>query len=475
VLAAALYGALAGCSSTPPATELEGEVGIPADWAAAPTEHAPTTPEPPGHADPRWWRVFGDPDLDRLLDEVLAGNRDLAVAAARLDEATAQARIAGAGRAPAVGVQLDGARRRQAFIGLPIPGGDVLTSTSTSLGASLNVSWEADLWGRLRARRRGAAAAAGASASELAGAHLSLSAQAAKSWFGLIEAARQVELAERTLASRRQTRDRIDRRYRAGLGSGLDLRLAIANQASAEAALAARRRALDSLRRQLELLASRYPGAAPRPEAESRDLPQLPPPPPTGLPAELVARRPDLVALEARLAAAGFAVAEARAALYPALRLTGGSGRVSRELGDLLDNDFSVWSLVSGILQPVFQGGRLRAAVDLGEARYRQLAESWVQGVLRAFGEVESALAAEGWLAEQETALAEATRQATAAERLAEDRYHAGLVGYLAVLEAQREASAVRARHLALRRQLLDNRIDLYLALGGAVAAGEES
>jgi outer membrane protein TolC len=184
-----------------------------------------------------------------------------------------------------------------------------------------------------------------------------------------------------------------------------------------------------------------------------------------------VTRRPDLVATERRLAAAGLRIKEARASLYPQLRLTGSAGSLSSDVGDLLNLDFSVWSLAANLLQPLYQGGRLRGGVQLSEANHRELAESYAQVILRAFGEVESTLAAERFLAQQEQALAVAATQSVEAERLSNERYDAGLVSYLAVLEAQRDAFVAQSQHLASRRQRLEARIDLYLALGGGFDA----
>ncbi len=458
-----LFGVVlaAGCATPRPAPPEPG-VDVPAEWtASAPGAASETTTAP-------WWRSFGDPRLDELIDEALASNRDLGAAAARVEAAAAQARIAGATLLPQATAGLDGARRRQNFIGLPIPdGGRVLSSTSTTIGASLNVSWEADLWGRLRAGRASAVAGLRAAEEDFEATRLSLAGQTAKTWFALLEAGSQLALAENTLANRRSTRERIERRYRLGLRPALDLRFAAAAEAAAAANLAGRRRLLDSAARQLELLLSRYPAGALAADATGREPTALPPPVPAGLPAAIVARRPDLRAGENRLAAAGFDVEAARAALYPQLRLTTSGGRLGREIGDLLESDFSVWSLAAGLLQPLFQGGRLAAGVDLADARYRAQAEAFVQRVLAAFGEVETALEAERRLGEQVTALAEAAEQSAAAQKLAEERYVQGLADYLPVLEAQRAAFEAEGRLLEARRQLLSARVDLHLALGG--------
>ncbi|MEE9562117.1 MAG: efflux transporter outer membrane subunit [Thermoanaerobaculia bacterium] len=457
-----------GCASAPPPEPPDLDVSVPSRWTASDT--AAEAPERPIEA---WWTSFADPRLDTLITEALERNRDLVAAAARVDAAVAQARIIGADLYPQIGAGFDPARSRRNFIGFPIPGseGQVLSVTTSSFGAGLNISWEADLWGRLSARKGASLAGVEASRADLAAAQLSLAGQTAKTWFAVVEAYQQVKLAAATLASRRLSRERIERRYQLGIRSALELRFAMSNEAGAEASMALRRRQLDLAKRQLELLLSRYPDAELEQASGELELPDPPSGVPPGLPSELVIRRPDLVATERRLAAAGLRIKEARASLYPQLRLTGSAGTLSNEVGDLLSLDFSVWSLAANLLQPLYQGGRLRGGVQLSEANYRELAESYAQVILRAFGEVESTLAAEQFLAQQERALAVAAEQSVAAERLSNQRYDAGLVNYLAVLEAQRNAFVAQSQHLTSRRQRLDARIDLYLALGGGFDA----
>ena len=459
--AALLVGA---CASAPiePEPPLES---LPEAWTAA-------TADLPVESRSDWWTEFDDPELERIVSDVLASNNDLAAAVARVDAAAARARIAGADLAPNVGIDGSGLRSRRNFIGFPIPGseGGVASSTSTSLGVNLNVSWEIDVWGRLRAAKAAATANLEAAEADLAGARLSLAGQAAKVWFGVAEARLQVGLAEETLASRTLTRERLRRRYELGTRDALDLRLAISNEEAARASLASRRRTLDAVERQLQLLLARYPATGGAADL-AQELPEAPGGTPALLPAELISRRPDLAAQEQRLAAAGFDVRRARASLYPAISLTGSTGRLSSEVEDLLDSDFSVWSLAANLLQPVFQGGRLRAGVDLAEARQRELASTWAQAVLEAFADVELALAAAESLAVQADALRLAAEQAVEAQKLAERRYDAGLADFLSVLQSQRDASLSQTALLAVRRQQLEARVDLHLALGGGFGA----
>jgi NodT family efflux transporter outer membrane factor (OMF) lipoprotein len=419
-----------------------------------------------------WWKDFNDPALSSAVETALGHNYDLQAAAARVEQAAAQAKIAGADLQPRAQVGLAGSRRRQNFIGFPIPGREesVLSTTSTNLGVSLDVTWEVDLWGRLSARAQAAVADFQVAGADLRGAHLSIAGQTTKAWFATAAAYQQVQLAETTVQSFRSSTQQVRDRFQRGVRPALDLRLSLANLAGAEALLQFRRQQLDGSMRQLEVILGRYPGRElPTPEA----LPDTPPEIPAGLPAELVARRPDLVAAERRLAAADSRLSAARGDLYPRLSLTTSGGTASRELTDLVDGNFSVWNLAFNLLQPVFQGGRLRAAVERADAGTDEAVATYASAVLRAYAEVESTLASESLLAERQRHLADAAEQSRAAERLADDRYRRGLSDFITVLESQRRALVATADLIDARQQRLQNRVDLYLALGGGFERSE--
>ena len=448
-----------GCASAPPPRTQGHGLELPLSWHERQTGSGPV--------DELWWRRC-DPALGRLLSEALQHNHNLEAAASRLEAAAAQARIAGAPQWPQLGAGGTGSRRRQNFAGFPLPTGgrEVLATTTNSYGVSLNVSWEADLWGRLRAGQAAALAEVMASRADLAGARLSLIAQTARAWWAATEARKQVDLAQAAAADARLSTGQVEERYRQGLRSALDLRLARSSEAAAEAVLSQRRHRLDLLKRQLEILLGRYPAA----EIETgTELPRVGDPVPPGLPADLLGRRPDLVAAERRLVAADARLSEARRSLYPRISLTASGGRSSAELSDLLKGDFGVWSLVSNLTQPLLQGGRLRAGVDLAEADREQAVARFAQQVLLACGEVESALGADTYLTRQESALQRAAEEALAARRLARERYDRGLANLVALLEAQRRAYDAESQLATVRRQRLDNRTDLHLALGGDI------
>ena len=448
---------LLACASAPKIEYPVVDLTTPLHWS---------TTTPTGAVADNWWRSLGTARLDSLVAQALAHNYDLKAAGARLEMAQAQAKAIGAPLMPQVDASGSGSRRKQKFVGFPIPGdtGQALSTTSSYFGVNLNLSWELDLWGRLRADAQAALAEWQASAADLRGARLSLIAQTARAYFAAVEAGHQVELASASVENYRLSTEQIEIRYRRGLRSSLDVHLSRSSLAAAQATLAQRRQVRDMSLRQLEVLLGHYPDARIAVEAE---LPSINDPIPAGLPADLIARRPDLQAAERRLAAAERRVASARRALLPSIRLTSSGGRLSSALDELLGGDFSVWNLVGNITQPLLQGGRLRAGVDQAASETEAALFAYAQSALRAYSEVEGRLQAAGFLAEQQQALSTAVAEALAARNLAEDRYTRGLSDLITLLESQRRAFDAESRLLSLRRQRLDIRIDLHLALGG--------
>ena len=454
-------GALAlllGCSQSISRPDHGFTVETPRQWTAA--ELPETSP------DGDWWAYFGDPGLDKAISAALTYNHDLRAASARVDAAARQARIAGAAALPTLEASLNRTRQRINFIGLPIPGREdaVLSSINTNIGLALNLSWEADVWGKVKAGKLAAVSDMQAVEADLAGARLSLTGQAAKAWFAALEAKRQIGLARASLESYRTSAERVRARFESGIRPPLDLRLALTEVSRAESLVEQRRQQLDAAVRQLEILMGKYPKA----EYEiAEDMPETPSVIPAGLPSDLIHRRPDLISAERRLLAADARIAQSRAELRPRFALTGATGSTSNQLQDLLNGDVFVWSLLSGVTQPLFNNGRLKAQVQQNEAAAAEAAAGYEQAVLRSYGEVETALAADRFLEQQETALEAATKQALAAQSLAEQRYRSGLSDIITVLQAQRTALDSESALQSIRRARLDNRVDLHLALGG--------
>ncbi|RMD84361.1 MAG: hypothetical protein D6815_04390, partial [Candidatus Dadabacteria bacterium] len=224
------------------------DVEPPQAWKAART--------PAGSPPQRWWEQLGEPRLTALIEEALAHNRSLQATAARIAEAAAEARRARGARFPELAAGATGTRQRRNFVGFgDVFGagrGGVLSTTFNQFGVSLDVSWELDLWGRLAAADRAAHAELSAARAELDAARLSLAGQTAKAWLAAVEASEQLALAEQTVANYEATAERVAERYRRGIGSPADVRLARAELAEARALLELRRRQADGARRQLE-------------------------------------------------------------------------------------------------------------------------------------------------------------------------------------------------------------------------------
>jgi NodT family efflux transporter outer membrane factor (OMF) lipoprotein len=446
---------LAGCALPPPVhTQLaQSGVSAPARWSTAGTAPAPVAGG--------WLRDLDDPVLGNLVREAVGGNLDLRVAAARVRQAQARTRITGAAALPRIDVGGGGTRRSAASAS-----GQRVTGNSFDLTAG--AAWEVDVWNRLADRTRAAFLDEAASAADLQAARLSLAANVARAWFDAVEAGLQVELARETVDNFRDNLEVVMENFRAGLASALDVRLERANLASAQSRLAAREVDRDTAVRRVEVLLGRYPGDA---LAVADTLPPLTGAVPAGLPAEMLARRPDVRAAAVRLAATDARLDAALKNRLPGLTLTGNGGVSSDALRRLLDFDAVLLAIAAELTAPLLRGGELQAERDLARAQTDEALAQYAQAVLTAFREVESALRAEALLAQQEAALQIAARESRAAEELALERYRAGLVDIVTWLEARRRAFDARSALLSVNNQRLQNRIALHLGLGGDFTA----
>ncbi len=451
---------LAACGAAPSLTP--GAIGVPVPAAFG-------TAVPVGAVAVDWWASFHDATLNDLVAAGLLHNQDLRVAVARLDAAAVQAELASASTMPSLDAGFDANRRRQNFPGLPFVGADdTLHTTYNSFGVNLTARWELDLWGRVRASRSAADAELQATAIDVQGARVSLAAQIARAWFALVEAQLQQDLAQRAVASWTATADVVRARFAAGVRPALDVHLVDTNLHAAAAQRSARQEQQQRAVRQLELLLGRYPDGS---LVASAALPSVGGPPPAGLPAQLLRRRPDLVAAEQRAEAQDHRVAAAVAALYPRLVLTASGGTQSQDLANVLDPDFLVWSLLGNLTAPLFRGGALRGEVTLQEARLRAVSAEYAAAAQRAFAEVETALVVEATLALREQQVERAVLAAAAAALAATSRYRQGLEGIVTMLEAQRRTQESDSQLLAARHARLAARISLFAALGGGFQA----
>ena len=473
-----LFGA--SCAATPPPDAKPlAEVGeVPSKWKAG--GHGQSDAKNPiVLADRNWVSSFGDKKLEELVDSALVHNKDLAAAAARLEISEANARIAGANLQPMAKGSFRGSRQKRNFIGFPF-GGDsasgggsdsssVFSNLNNEFGLSLDLSWEIDLWGRIRAGQSAAISESQAVGADKAAAELSIAGQVAKAWFLMQEAQAQVALAESTVGGFQDTEKAIRDRFEAGINDGAQnlssqLRLAMVDVETGKEALEQRRELVEKTARQIELLLGRYPSGELK---GSGRLPDIPSAPPAGMPADILDRRPDLHASERRLAAADRRMLEAKRALLPTISLTGSPGTSSEQVEDLLDRNFSIWSLAGSAVQPILNGGVLRQGVKLKKAEIKQAAAEFEKTALTAFGEVENALAAEGFLAKRQSSLEKAAKLAEEAYQSASEEFTDGTGDVLTMLTAQQRLFLQRGQLITIKRLRLENRVDLHLALGG--------
>ncbi|MFO7963505.1 MAG: efflux transporter outer membrane subunit [Desulfobacterales bacterium] len=422
----------------------------------------------------RWWRRMDDPLMDGYVDVLLSENLQLKQAAARIEQAWAQLGIAQGDRVPAVAASGSGTRRMQplesvtAASGIPIPGGGDMRFYVTRLELGLSTSWQVDLFGKIRRRIDAAKERYLASRAEAGALVHSLIAELARRRTALATLKRRLELAEDTIASRKLTLETVEFRYSLG-GPNItasDIYLARENLASVSAEVPDIQRQLFEQAYAMDVLLGYKPGTT---DPMKTDIPLLPPPPkiPIALPGRLLDRRPDLQASELRMMAAVEEIGIAVADLYPDLTLSADLAFESSEANDFFQSENLAGGILADVMMRLFEGGRLRAAIDLQKARARELAADYAGQVLNALREVEVALSNERFLAERIEKLRIRLDNIIEAEREGWNYYKRGLRPLLEVLEIQRRRYAAEQAFLLASQAAWNNRLNLYLAIGG--------
>lgn len=444
------FGLLACATPTPP------------DAAArAALESLPETPEAfefdmdnfPGAVETGWIERLGDPALTGLVREAQENNRDLQAAAASVDRAWALAGQAGAGLSPQL--SLGSASSRSGS-------GDGRNFDANSLAP--RAGWELDIWGRLAAGAQAGVLGAQAAEADYAFSRYSIAAAVARAYFLAIDAGRQVDIVSATVDSLTEIVRITDVQFEFGVVTSQEVLLSRSDLAAARANLVAARGARRDALRALEALIGRYPAA----DVEvSPDLPDMPRPPPPGMPSELLERRPDIVAAERRVAAAFNSLDAARAARLPSVSLTGELGGASADLLDFLNPSNLAWMAAVNLTSPLIDGGLAQSQIDQASADQRRAIAEYGQAVLDAFREVEAGLDQLGVLEEQTRSTVAAAEAAGDALRISRLRYDEGETDLLEVLAIQQRLFSSEADLSSLRRARLDSWVHLNLALGG--------
>ncbi len=449
-----IISVIQGCSYFSSAESTPSVVAIPDEWASA-------TSQPEDLVHP-WLDELADPQLNTLVEEAFEHNPSILSLNATTDIAEQQTWLSWSLFWPQVDAGLRASRNKRNNAG----GFAVSTGPVNTFGFSMDFIWEIDLWYKLGNELEATEHEKTASDSDLHAAKLSLAANIAKTWFDGIVAIQQVNLAEKTINSFRNALEIIEQGYNRGLYQALDVRLARTNLLNAQGRKQNFLRVQDQTTRILEVLLGRYPSGQFQFPAQ---LPNANQPLPNSVPSTLLDRRPDIIAAAERFFASDQRMLKARKNMFPTIQISGGGGTSSREAKDVFNPEFIIWNIAGNLTQPLFHGGQLFAERNQAEAQVRLAAANYAQVVLQAFQEVETTMAAEHWLRKQQELLNDETKESREAERLAENDYVTGLADITTLLEAQRRAFDSENNLLDMRKQRLQNRVNLYLALGGPV------
>ena len=452
-IAFALAALLAGCASTPP---------------PPPTLDLPAATAGDLHLE-RWWTAFGDPTLDKLVDEALAHNLDLAAAMARVDYGRAAVLLAQSDLYPSVNLAAGAARTRSTEVGTnPLPFG--FSPLSTNLGVGLQASYEVDLWGKYRTAT--AAAQQDLLATEYARetVRTMVEADTARYYFNLLAADVQLQLLQDTLKLRDESVALQKDRYQAGVIGEYDLRTAEAERAAVMGDIALARRFVTEYESALAVLLGRSPREVFAPSiardieiARLTSVPTLP----SGVPSELLARRPDVQRAEAQLAASNLRIDVAKADYFPSISLTGSYGTQAGALKNLFTGPALVWGIAASLLQPLIGLKAIEANVLAQTARRNEVLINYTQTVQGAFRDAHDALSANDTTREALAAQSERAAKLSQALELSGLRYRSGYSPYLEVLDAQRQLLQAQTLQIIAARNARLSLVDFAKAVGG--------
>lgn len=459
VFAAVMVATLAGCMTVGPDYK-RPQTEMPEQWPGA------TTSEP---VSATWWKTYNDPVLDKLVDEALLQNLDLRQAIARVAEARAGLGIARADQYPGVTANGSASRNRASQNSLTgVPAGT--DPEFSSYRATLDAAYEIDFWGKYRRASEAARAELLGSQFNRDAVRLTLVTDVVRSYFNLRALDAQVEVTKRTISSRLASTALTRKRFEAGVASELDLRQSEAEAAQAQALLPTIESQLSQQETALAVLIGRSPRdivVKPVDRGTAIEVLTAPPPVPSGLPSDLLERRPDIRAAEQSLVSASARIGQAKAAYYPSISLTGLFGVESGALGDLFNTPSRIWQVSASASQTLFDAGRTSSQVAAAEAREQQALTQYQSSIQRAFKDALDALVIQRRARESldaETVRRDALKSAL---DLAQLRYDNGIASFLDVLIAERELLNAELNRVEAQRAQLAATADLFKALGG--------
>jgi outer membrane protein, multidrug efflux system len=444
---------LAGCSLAP--TYVRPPTDNPDAWRVDYKDAADT-------ANTRWWELFNDAVLNQLIDTALRENKDVRIAAARVEEFAARVDIFRSGYFPQIGYDGEATRNRASR---EVYGGNSIPERKyNNYSAAASLGWELDLWGRIRNATEAARAELLAEEENRRAVILSLVSAVASTYVTLRQYDRQLQVAEDTLSVRAESLRLFELKRKGGVVSDLEVAMVRTEYEQAAAAIPPIERRIALTENALSILLGANPGAIPR--GKSIDALVLPPVP-EGVPSSLLERRPDIRAAEQALISANARIGVARAQYFPTISLTGLFGYASESLSDLLQNSANVWTLGGSAVGPIFSGGRISAELRASEAVQRQTLVGYLQTVQGAFRDVDDALVSVQKSREQ--LVVEGRRIVALSDyaRLARLRYDEGYTSYIDVLDAQNKLFDAQLQYVSIQNDVYGSLVTTYKAMGG--------
>jgi multidrug efflux system outer membrane protein len=429
-----------------------------------PTFRGQATAEAASLADAPWWEAFGDPGLQALIGEALRQNYDVRIAAARVQEARANLRVARSDLFPALDYNATAGRARLPLGGLNLPDGRD-HRTDDFFAGFMTLSWELDIWGRVRRSNEAARATLFATEEARRGVWLTLVSDLARAYFQLLALDVQLQVARGSAQAYQGTYDIFLDRFKFGTASQLETSRALGALGGAQATIPQLESEIVATENQISILLGKAPG----PILRGRPMYAQPiaPAVPAGLPSALLERRPDLRQAEQQLVAANARIGVAKAEYFPKLSLTALFGAASPELSALTGGGATVWAVAGMLSGPLFNAGRTTGQYRASIAQWEQVRLQYEQSVLTALREVSDALTALAKLSDAEVGQDKAVKALQEAVEHATNRYRQGLAGYFEVLEAQQQLYPAQTTLAQIRRNRLLAYAELYKALGG--------
>jgi multidrug efflux system outer membrane protein len=432
-------------------------IEAPVSWRVTPQDLQPTLDSP-------WWQQFGDPVLDDLIGVALAENNDIRIAAARVDQYLGALGATRSQLYQQVGAAFDASRQRTSReTGVQTLPASV-DPTFSYFQPGVQVSWEIDLWGRVRRATEAARADVLANENARQAVVLSLVMQVTNTYIQLRDLDRQLEIAQGTAKSRAESLRVFDLRFKGGVVSEMELAQAQAEYDGAVATIPSLQQQIASTENALSILLGRTPG----PIARGKTIDALVAPAiPEGLPSSLLQRRPDIRQAEQQLVSANAQIGVARAAYYPAIALTGSLGTASTSLSRLFTSQTLAWSLAAGLTQPIFNAGLISGQVAQTEAVQQQALFSYRKAVQQAFADVDNALTATVKSREQLVAVSRSMQALQTYARLARLRYDNGYTSYLEVTDAESKLFEAQLNYAQTQQLVLSGIVSIYASMGG--------